>query len=190
MNSPKLTILIDMDAVTADILKNWLPRINKDYNEKLSINNLNSWNITDCTKYASYGQVMHYLNEDGFFFNLDPIPGAIENLKKLQEEGFDIWFVTAPPYNCPHSFKDKLNWIEKYIPFIPTHRVIFTGRKYMIKGDILFDDSPTNLKAFPGTAVAYDYLFNQSHEGFRVKNWDEFYQLVHEIQTKRDNQVR
>lgn len=181
-----VTLLIDMDAILADILKTWLPLINKDYNENLAVDNITNWNIANCTKTATHDQVMEYLNNPKFFEDLDPIPGAIENLKKLHEEGFDIWIVTAPPYSCDTAFTGKLHWMAKHAPFIPQDRVIFARHKGMIHGDILFDDGPHNLAEFPRTAVAMDYPFNKDYEGPRVKNWDEFYQFAQEYRAKKE----
>jgi 5'-nucleotidase len=174
-----ITILIDMDAVLVDILGTWLPLINKDYNENLTADNLTDWNVTGCAKNATHDQIMEYLYEEDFFANLKPIDGAIEVFKKLYEEGFNIWIVTAPPYDCKYAFSGKLEWIEKHLPFFPKDKVIFTRHKGQIKGNILFDDAPHNLNEFPEIGVAMDYAFNKSYLGPRVKNWNEFYRLVH-----------
>lgn len=186
LNPTQVTLLIDMDAILANIFKYWLLLINNDYNESLTISKLTDWNVSNCTQNATYDQVMNYLKDPNFFEKLEPIPNAIETLKKLHEEGFDIWIVTAPPHGCKFAFSSKQAWVAKYAPFITEDRIIFTQHKDKVRGDILFDDAPHNLNDFPNTAVALNYPFNKDYKGPRVQNWSEFYDFVHEFKAKKE----
>ena len=183
-NQQKLRLLIDMDAVSADILADWLPMINRDYGENLTKESLVEWNIHHCSKAGE--KVFDYIHQPGFFVNLKPIPYAVETLKKLHEEGFEIFYVTAPVMDSPHVFHEKIEWIKKHTPFISLDHVIFAQRKDLIDGDILFDDAPKNLESFPGIPVAFDYNFNKHLDVDRVAGWLEFYDLVHKIQREKD----
>ena len=181
-----ITLLIDMDAILVDILKTWIPEINNRFKENLSLEDVNNWNVGECCKAGN--QVYEILHEKDFFFNLDPVPNAIETMKRLQEEGFEIFILTAPIMDSPFVFQEKIRWVQKHLPFFDINRVIFSNFKNQIKGDILFDDAPKNIDAFDRTSVIMDYPFNQgiqNKKAVRVKSWDEFYSFVHEYKEKK-----
>ena len=75
-----------------------------------------------------------------FFFNLEPIEGAIEGVLFLSEK-YDIHFLTAPSYMNPLSYTEKRLWIEKYFGLEWCKRLILAYDKSLLKGDYLIDDS-------------------------------------------------
>ncbi len=58
--------------------------------------------------------------------------------------------------------------------------MVFTHRKELVRGDLLLDDAPHNLKAFAryGIPVAMAYPYNAGVDCFRVADWREFLTLV------------
>ena len=72
------------------------------------------------------------------------------------------------------------------MPALLAENFFITSRKYLIRGDILFDDSPGVLGNFPGIRVVMDRPYNQQVEGFRIynNNWHDFYRLVKEQSRK------
>lgn len=76
----------------------------------------------------------------GFFETLKPIKNAIESYHKLNEK-YDCYILTCASWSNPHSFVEKINWINKYLP-IARKRVIFTHNKNLNDGDYLIDDRP------------------------------------------------
>lgn len=177
MKSKVLRLLIDMDAVTADIFKLWLSLINKETGENLTTSDIKDWDIASSTKMGK--KCYNFLSQPNFFFDLKPIPKAIDTLKKLHDDGHDIVFVTACPPTSETAFYEKLSWVKKYLPFIDAERnVIAAYRKDLIKGDVLFDDKYDNLIDFSGIAVCMSYEYNKKYEGPRVTNWTAFYHFI------------
>lgn len=167
------TLLIDMDSVICDLMSEWHKRYNQDYNDDLSFKRLKCWSTEKYVKPECGNQIYQYLNQPGLFECLLPYPHAIEVLERLHKS-YDILIVTSSP---TYAFTEKEKWVENYLPFIGRRNIIFSHRKDMICGDLLFDDAPHNLEAFQATgrkAVAMDYPYNQSVNVDRVNNWLEF----------------
>ncbi len=77
------------------------------------------------------------------FLRLQPMTGAIEAVKVLQDD-FEVYFLSTPMWNVPHSFTDKRLWIEKHFGELAKKRLILTHRKDLNIGDYLVDDRLKN----------------------------------------------
>ncbi|TKD69799.1 5' nucleotidase, NT5C type [Pseudalkalibacillus hwajinpoensis] len=167
------TLLIDMDSVICDLMSEWHKRYNEDYNDNLSIEKLQCWRSEDYVKAECGEKIYDYLDEPGLFLHLEPLPNAIDVLKRISKH-YDVLIVTS---SRTYAYTEKEMWIEKHLPFIGKKNLIFSHRKEMIRGDMLFDDAPHNLIAFKETgrtAVAMNYVYNQQVDVPRVNNWLEF----------------
>lgn len=61
------------------------------------------------------------------FKNSKPVLDAINKLKALQESGKKLYILSASPNSICN--KEKLDWLEKYMPFIPKNNIYFVGNK-------------------------------------------------------------
>jgi 5'(3')-deoxyribonucleotidase len=177
-----MVILIDMDNVAANLMKKWLDVYNQRYGDTLTGDQIMNWQIdmhaTKCDPADFYG----IIGEPGFFADLDVMPDAVAVASRLKDAGHELYFVTATPYNNPTGGYDKCNWVQQHFPFIGRDGVIQAHKKHMVIGDLLFDDSPKNLKDFPGTKVAMDWNFNKNVQvNYRVTGWLEFEKVVHQL---------
>lgn len=171
------TLLIDMDSVICDLMSEWHKRYNDDYNDNLSVEKLLCWRSEDYVKAECGEKIYDYLDEPGLFLHLEPLPYSIDVLKRLSKH-YDVLIVTS---SRTYAYTEKELWVEKHLPFIGKKNLIFSHRKEMIRGDLLFDDAPHNLIAFTKTgrsAVAMNYEYNQQVDVPRVNNWLEFEKLL------------
>ncbi len=171
------TLLIDMDSVICDLMSEWHRRYNDDYDDNLSVEKLNCWRSEDYVKNECGEKIYDYLDEPGLFLRLKPLPHAIEVLERLVKQ-FEVLIVTS---SRTYAYTEKELWVEKHLPFIGKKNLIFSHRKEMIRGDLLFDDAPHNLTAFKDSgrlAVAMNYRYNQEIDVPRVNNWLEFEMLL------------
>lgn len=121
----------------------------------------------------------------GFFYSLEPYPGSLEILETLREDGHDV-IIASNALGNPDAAADKCRWMGKFLPELLAENFFITSRKYLIRGDMLFDDSPGVLENFPCIRVVMDRPYNQQVEGFRIynNNWQDFYRLVSELSKK------
>lgn len=52
---------------------------------------------------------------DGLFSMMEPMPGAIEAFNFLSKH-FDTCILSTAPWKNPSAWKDKLLWVQKYLP--------------------------------------------------------------------------
>lgn len=88
----------------------------------------------------------------GFFTSLDPLPGALEAYRQL-EEYFEVYILTAPSYYNPLCYTEKRVWVEQHLGLERTPHLIICQRKGLLKGDYLIDDHP--YPEFEGEQLLY-----------------------------------
>lgn len=148
-----------MDGVIADFDK-----AIKEYDPSL--------NTYDSEDYEVRSKRVDAICEENFniFQDLDPIPGARLAILELREL-FEIYFLSTPMWNVPHSFTDKRIWIDKHYGRWAHKRLILTHRKDLNIGDFLVDDRTRNgtdkftgehihfgTERFPNWATIGEYL--------------------------------
>ena len=186
-----MIILVDMDDVMEQLAKGWVDYLNEKYCLNKSIDDVNDWDISKAFPELTYDEVYAAELDDAIWDYVEPMPGAAEGIRKLIDDGHDVFVVTATIYQTLRSKMEKV--LFRYFPYLDWDSVIVTSNKYLIKGDVLIDDGPHNF-------VKGDYrkiLFNANHNrsfdensvgAKRVYNWDEAYdeicKIAEEIESK------
>lgn len=165
-------IAIDMDEVMADAVAEHLSRYNRDYEEQITIEELEGkwlWEIVSIDRHAA---LEGYLRSDDFFEELTVMPESQRVMRRLQEK-YEVFIATAA-MEIPTSFAQKFRWLERHFPFIPPSHIVYCGDKGILRADFLIDDNPRQLQRFQGTGILYSAPHNAKVKGFqRVKNWLE-----------------
>lgn len=95
----------------------------------------------------------------GIFGMMDPMPGAIESVKKLHPH-FDLYILSTAPWKNPSAWSDKPLWIQKHLGEgtgnLFYKRLILSHHKNLNRGDFLIDDRPNNgAKDFGGELIVF-----------------------------------
>ncbi len=85
----------------------------------------------------------HPEDAPGVFALMDPMPGAIEALKRLREK-YDIYILSTAPWDNPSAWSDKLNWVKLNMDEYYVKRLILTHHKDLLNGSFLIDDNDTH----------------------------------------------
>ena len=81
----------------------------------------------------------------GLFSLMDPIPGAIDAMHRIQKDGrFEQYILSTAPWKNPSAWSDKLLWVQKHLDDVFHKRIIITHCKNLLKGDYLIDDRGKN----------------------------------------------
>lgn len=176
----KKTILIDMDDTIEDLLPEWVTYLNNKYHTTVNPNEITNWNIEIFFPTLTQEEVFEPLFVDSFWETVKPKQGAIEYIRKLKDNGYNILICTASFYQTLQSKMD--NVLFKYFDYLSWENVIITPHKQMIKADYLIDDKPENLIGGTYKGILMDaqhnQWFNEKKYGIlRVKNWYEIYLL-------------
>lgn len=179
-----LTVLIDMDDTMENLCEVWVECLNEKHGMNVSVTDVREWDMTKAFPSLSREEVFAPLLEEALWDRITPVPGAVENIQKMMEDGHKIVVVTSShPDTVRFKFRHVLN---KYFPFIPYDDVVVTSQKQLVKGDILIDDAHHNLEGGEYYKVLFDAPHNWAYEVtqddmIRVHNWDEIYQIVNAI---------
>lgn len=159
----KKILYIDMDGVVADFDKAL-----ENYDSEINNRNHVSDHIQATIRNNKVDEICEA--NDDFFHNLPLINGAVDVVSKLFEQ-FDVYFLSTPMWNAPHSFTGKRIWIEKHFGEVASKRLILTHRKDLNIGEFLVDDRICNgvenfsgihihfgSEKFPDWEATYDYL--------------------------------
>ena len=120
------------------------------------------------------------------------IDGAYTYIKKLYEDGHEIWFVTS---SLPENLDKKIKHLTRNLDFFPDgyiwRHTINIHKKQMLKLDCLIDDCYDNLVGSRDYwSICYKYPWNyedcdkdnrmnMDFEGvIYVNNWEEIYRLI------------
>jgi len=118
----KQIIYVDLDGVMVDLETHAVERHGPD-----AIKNLG--------KLAS-------IDKD-LFEDPQPIPGAIEAVKKLTEV-YEVYFLTTAPWSNANSWSSKRRWVQKNLGKFAHKKLIISHRKDLCMGEYLIDDRPNN----------------------------------------------
>lgn len=127
-------------------------------------------------------QIYGVLQEDEVWAKLTPMPGAQEYLKRLHDEGHELYMVTATDYR---TCRVKIERILELFPFLDANHIIIVHNKQMVMGDVLIDDGPHNLVNGPYFRILFDQPHNRGinekkYGMYRAVGWEQVYQLIHE----------
>jgi 5'(3')-deoxyribonucleotidase len=75
----------------------------------------------------------------GLFGQMQPMPDALEAVRKLNER-YDCYILSTAPWGNPSAWSDKVIWITRYLDDVFHKKMVITHCKHLCKGDILIDD--------------------------------------------------
>lgn len=98
-----------------------------------------------------------WFNQVQVFLYADPVEGALEALARLRNIGFNLVFVST-------QFTTKVKqwtveWLDWHVQSYDG--LVFTGKKCLVKTDILIDDGPHNFESYRGLAILFDRPWNR-----------------------------
>ena len=187
-------LLIDLDSIVVSMIEPWLNKYNEKCDTDVTVDDIISY---DMGLFCKNTEVFYsILKEPGFFYNMDPMPGAVEGMRALIADGYDIIILTRPPDESSHGVADKQAWIRERFPSLASMKhQIFTTRKELIDGALLFDDCPDHLIQWKerhpgGIAATLDWKYNRYPEVDKVvsfrgsldaSGWSDFVDFVREV---------
>ena len=183
-----------MDDTIENLCEVWVDYLNEKHNLSVSIDEITDWDITKSFPTLSIKEVYAPLMDEKLWDRVDPLPDAVEFLKRLIDDGHDVLIVTA---SNPNMINVKLNKVLfKYFPFIPNYDVIITGYKDLIDGDVLIDDAPHNFLRERKLNLLMNAPHNKNYDIdkhpyklIRVKNWCEIYEKINDYLNKECDDI-
>ena len=79
----------------------------------------------------------------GIFALMTPLEGAIDAFETLSKK-YDSYILSTAPWENSSAWKDKNEWVKKYLGKSAHKRLILSHHKNLNKGDYLIDDRTAN----------------------------------------------
>ena len=183
-----MTILVDMDDTIEYLIKAWVRGLNAEYGYDVAYDDVREWDISAAFPGLTRAEAYRIPMRPGFWKNVEPIPGAAEVLQRLTEAGHEVLIVTATPFD---SVPEKIGgYLFEHFPFLTPDQVIITGRKQLIRGDVLIDDGVHNLEGGDYAKILMTAPHNadydaEAHGMIRAENWAQIEEILRGMAAER-----
>lgn len=161
----KPRVLLDVDGVLADFVHAFRIALKKVTGKDEFPHVREDWDIVkawDIEKHVA-DEVFAHLNAPGTALALPVLDGAKEGVAALQKVA-DVYIVTSPMQGMTWH-REREMWLKAHFG-ISTKKIVHTAAKYVVAGDYLIDDRPSNLDKWEehhptGRGVLWATRFNQ-----------------------------
>jgi 5'-nucleotidase len=181
MNKPKI-ILVDMDGVLADFEGYFLKKWRENFPELpfIEVKDRREFYVSKEYPEEHTNKILQIFYSEGFCFNMEPIPGAIEAIQEIKKLGHEVFICSSPFEQAPDSLGDKLNWVSKYLDREWVTKLILINDKTLIHGDILIDDKPviTGVNQPTWKHVIYDQPYNKQNALAPRMDWGNWKEVL------------
>ena len=140
--------------------------------------------LKDKSRQKAHFIKMNIFNDIDFWINTPPLAEARDVLRILNKE-HKIYITTAGIGITTAALEWKVNAIKKYFDFLnPKFQLIYIWDRSLLKGDLLIEDLPFQIKNFDGKTILINYEYNKNaNPDFRANNWKEILEIVRHIET-------
>ena len=176
-----MVVLIDADGVLEDLSQKWVVYLNEIYVTSVRFEDLTEWDMTAAFPSLTREQVYRIDWDEEFYSRLEPIPGAVDAVRRLLDDGHEIYVVTTTPYRAVKAKLERA--IFPYFPFLTWKNIIVTANKHLIRGDVLIDDGIHNLLGGDYWKILVTAPYNKDYDAeangmIRVSSWEEIYREI------------
>jgi len=183
MKAKKLRILVDMDEVLDNLLERWVAHLNERYHTHADYQDLKVWDLTGLFPMLTGEEADRPLYDDALWKSLSPKEGSVACLKRMLDDGHEVYIVTAAVYQ---TLPAKMEWLFTHYPYIKWENVIITRRKQLIRADVLIDDGIHNLEGGDYFKILVDSPNNRHYDAegngmVRVYSLDEAYETINRV---------
>lgn len=189
----KMVIACDIDGVLNNLMEHICEVFNRRTGGYLKISDFKHYDIDKCLQPDDAQYIKRMFLEEDIWNDLLPRKESQMYLKKLVEDGHDIYLVTATD---PKNVYWKSRWLQKYFPFIAKEKMVVLHDKYRFDCDIMVDDCIESLlKGCTYHRIVYDMPWNKIGEKDSVYNviraigWKDVYEFINNIANEEDSYV-
>ena len=160
----KLVVHVDMDGIAVDLLGPLFRVYAMVTGDPMTYDDCHSYDFRE--SFAPIGEkIWDVVKGMGFFARIPPMPGAIDGINTLIDQGHDVYILSSPEAS-QFAPSDKIRWCREYLPRLDSRKVILTSSKHMIKGDVLIDDNVEQQAAYKlawpeALRIAISYPYNK-----------------------------
>lgn len=182
-----MVILVDFDDVLINTGPSWVSVLNEKHGTNVSYDEVVEWGMDKFFPTLTHDEIYEPLVTGEVWSRVSPIPGARETIERMISDGHDVYIVTSSSLN---TIGKKWNEVlQKFFPVIHHDKVIVAQNKQMIRGDVIIDDAPFNIRGGCTFGILFDTPHNRGNDAkglFRATSWNEIYKFVCSMQKVYD----
>ena len=164
------TIAVDVDDVVISFLPILIAMHNKDYENKLEIEQITDWNLLKFVDEKCGKNIYNYIESPDIYNTAKPIKDSLWGVNTLRSLGYRVIYVTVNNYG-----NAKYRWLLNYGYMNTGKDFVVTEDKSLIMANTLLDDNFENIQNFRGDGWLMTYPWNLKYKHInRVKNWKDF----------------
>lgn len=182
-----MIIICDVDNVLNNLAEQSIAFYNKHNGKNIQLADIVTYHCEDCLPIEDAMGIISYFKDKTLWDSLTPLPGSQNTLRHLIRQGHRIYLATATD---PINFNWKIEWLQKYFPFIPSDNVIRIVDKSLLKCDVMIDDHLDNLIGNMCERIVIDAPWNRStskdfsYSIYRAHIWDDVLRFTNDIERK------
>ncbi|KAL4676888.1 hypothetical protein H8957_008601 [Semnopithecus entellus] len=145
----RVRVLVDMDGVLADFEAGLLRGFRRRFPEEPHVPLEQRRGFLAREQYRALrpdlaDKVASVYEAPGFFLDLEPIPGALDAVRQMNDlPDTEVFICTSPLLKYDHCVGEKYRWVEQHLGPQFVERIILTRDKTVVLGDLLIDDKDT-----------------------------------------------
>lgn len=180
----KYKLIIDCDDVLLDLNSRVLQVFNAENGTDYTEDIFTDFDIYKCLPFELAEKYTALWLREDIWRSLSPVYHAQWGMKKLIDDGFEVFVATSTHYS---NFVWKIELLQAYFPFIDSSKIICIKDKSLLHGDIMVDDCTANLISnLYCHRICLEKSWNQNvHDEVygihRCKTWDEIIDTIQKI---------
>lgn len=137
------SVVVDVDEVLNNLMTETIDKIG---DKTLSLETFIKYEVEKCVTPDVYDKMEKLWTDKSFWDNLVPVGGAVEAMRKLIQNGIEVFIMTA----CtPDIVEGRSKWFAKYFPFIKQENIIYGYPKWLVSCDFMLEDRLETLLRTP-----------------------------------------
>lgn len=182
-----MKIGIDCDNIVTNTTSCVIKQYYADTGERLTLDDIKSYYIEDYVSDDYKDDFYLIFLKKEMWKRVKVLPNCVEVVRRLHEQGHEIWFVTSTE---SQNVAKKHRFLQRTFPFLNIRkRLITTHCKQMIDVDVLIDDCVDNVvNSKHYISILMDYPWNHNFDDaaddkiYRVFDWTQVESMIECIQ--------
>jgi 5'(3')-deoxyribonucleotidase len=176
MPDTRPVFIVDCDDCLGDLHTAWYERHNRlcrICTQPMTIERTLTWHVYEHVECGM--EIYRYLVEPTLWRDMKPKRDAQRILPRIAKYMRPVvaTHVTLQLIG-EQAVKYRIAWVRKHFPCIDPHDIVIIENKASIRGEMILDDNPENLKNHTASRLMLDYPYNRDFsDAVRVFNWHD-----------------
>ena len=182
-----MVIVCDIDNIVNNLSEELIRRYNERMGTSLTQDDFTEYEFDKTLPPEGVEYMYELLRQKDVWDSLVPLEDSVWAIDTLVRVGHTVLFATATE---PCNFPWKVEWMQKYFPFVNSNNIIRIMDKGHIRTDVIIDDDLKQLKSNPCERICLSYPWNVNdrvdyvYDIYRCNTWRDIINKINTIEGK------